>query len=44
AECAELLLAAGADPQAVDAQGRTALEIATTKGHARVAAVLAAVG
>ena len=40
AECADLLLAAGADPAATDAQGRTALAVAEARGHRRVAAVL----
>lgn len=40
AECAELLLAAGADPQAVDGEGKNALDRAAAGGHAKVEAVL----
>lgn len=37
-----LLLAHGADPRSQDGKGRTALTLATTKGHADVAQVLSA--
>ncbi len=44
AEVTELLLAAGADLHAVDAQGRTALDHARQRGLARITAVLLAHG
>jgi len=40
AECADLLLAAGADAGAKDAKGRTALSVAEMRGHSRVAGLL----
>ncbi|MBI2300991.1 MAG: ankyrin repeat domain-containing protein [Armatimonadetes bacterium] len=40
AEATELLLAAGADVQATDARGRTALQVATESGLQRIPAVL----
>ena len=40
AECAELLLAAGADANARAANGKSALDYATAGGHEQVAAVL----
>ncbi len=42
AECAELLLHAGADPLAKDAKERTALDVAEKGGHDRVAAAIRA--
>ena len=40
AECAQLLLAAGADASARDARGKTALDHALERGHQRVAEVV----
>lgn len=40
AECARLLIAAGAEVDALDAKGKTALDYASERGHHRVAAVL----
>ena len=42
AEVTEQLLAAGADPHAVDAQGKTALDHARERGLERIQAVLSA--
>ncbi len=39
-EVAELLLAAGADPTSIDAQGRTPLQVAQDRKHSRMAAFL----
>jgi len=42
-ECARALLDAGADPRLLDAQGRTPLQVATEKGHDRMAEFLSGV-
>lgn len=43
-ECAEVLLGAGADPRAVDVKSRTPIELATIRGHVRLATRLSSGG